>query len=58
MNNGFAIGSILDEMAVAAGVDVVEVYRELYADQLLPVVELAAEKAGWGSALPEGWGAG
>jgi isoquinoline 1-oxidoreductase subunit beta len=58
MNEGFAIGSILDEMATAAGIDVVEVYRRLYADELLPVVELAAERAGWGSTLPDGWGRG
>jgi isoquinoline 1-oxidoreductase beta subunit len=58
VNLGLASGCILDELAVAIGVDVVEVYRRLYAEDLLPVVERATEQAGWGSPLPDGWGRG
>lgn len=57
MNQGFAIGSFVDELATATGIDVIELYRQRY-DWLVPVVELAASKAGWGSSLPDGWGRG
>lgn len=50
----------LDEMAFAIGRDPLEVRREIYAanDRALGVINLAAEKSGWGSALPEGQGRG
>ena len=58
--NTFFAESFLDEMAHAGGKDPVEVRRRLLAksDRLLPVLELAAEKAGWGKPLPAGWGRG
>jgi len=48
----------IDEMAYAAGRDPLDVRRELYSGRGLDVIELAAEKAGWGEALPDGWGRG
>jgi isoquinoline 1-oxidoreductase beta subunit len=58
--NTFFAESFLDEMAHAGGKDPVEVRRRLLAknERLLPVLELAAEKAGWGKPLPAGWGRG
>lgn len=48
----------IDEMAHAAGSDPLKVRREIYSGRGLAVIELAAEKAGWGNPLPEGWGRG
>jgi isoquinoline 1-oxidoreductase beta subunit len=66
---GFAINSFTDELAELAGEDALAFYRRIYrnnqnpeqAEQVkrsLGVLELAAEKAGWGKDLPEGHGLG
>lgn len=54
--NSFAYESFVDEMAVAAGKDPYEFRRVLLDKQprLKRVLELAAEKAGWGKPLPAG----
>lgn len=54
--NGFLIESFLDELAVAAGKDPFEYRRALLGEKPRHrgVLELAAEKAGWGSPLPAG----
>jgi len=58
--NSFAYESFMDEMAVAAGKDPFEFRRALLDAQprLKRVLELAAEKAGWGRPLPAGRGRG
>jgi isoquinoline 1-oxidoreductase subunit beta len=58
--NAFANECFVDEIAVAAGKDPVELRREILAGspRLKAVLDLAAEKAGWGSALPAGRGRG
>jgi isoquinoline 1-oxidoreductase beta subunit len=54
--NTFILESFIDEMAHAAGRDPVEVRRELLANEprLLRVLNLAAERSGWGTPLPAG----
>jgi isoquinoline 1-oxidoreductase beta subunit len=54
--NGFFIESFIDELAAASGKDPVEFRRRLLADdkRLLGVLNLAAEKSGWGKPLPAG----
>lgn len=54
--NAFFIESFLDEMAAAAGKDPLELRRRLHAKapRLVGVLDLAAEKAGWGRPLPAG----
>ncbi len=54
--NTFFAESFVDEMAVAGGKDPVEFRRRLLAKvpRLLGVLDLAAEKAGWGKPLPAG----
>jgi isoquinoline 1-oxidoreductase beta subunit len=54
--NTFFSESFLDELALAAGKDPFEYRRHLLAKspRLLGVLELAAEKAGWGKSLPAG----
>ncbi|GAC1477877.1 MAG: xanthine dehydrogenase family protein molybdopterin-binding subunit [Gemmatimonadaceae bacterium] len=58
--NCFVIESFIDELAAAGKKDPVALRRHLLAadDRLRGVVELAAEKAGWGSKLPAGRGRG
>jgi isoquinoline 1-oxidoreductase beta subunit len=55
-HTAFVVESFLDELAYAAGKDPYEFRRNLLARQPRhkAVLELAAEKAGWGSSLPEG----
>jgi isoquinoline 1-oxidoreductase beta subunit len=54
--NTFFGESFIDELAVAGGKDPVELRRRLLGAQprLLGVLNLAAEKAGWGKSLPAG----
>ena len=48
----------IDELAAAKRIDPLDLRRALYTGKALGVIELAAEKAGWGDPLPEGWGRG
>ena len=52
----FVVETLIDELAATASVDPVEYRRILLknAPRHLSVLNLAAEKAGWGSPLPEG----
>ncbi len=54
--NAFVMESLVDELATAAGQDPLEYRRRLLKDhpRHLGVLNLAAEKAGWGAKLPEG----
>jgi isoquinoline 1-oxidoreductase subunit beta len=56
----FARESAVDELAIATGRDPVDLRRELLAGspRTLRALELAAERADWGSPLPEGRGRG
>jgi isoquinoline 1-oxidoreductase beta subunit len=56
--DAYATECFIDEMAAARGVDPFELRREIYSGRSLSVIELAAEKAGWGDPLPESWGRG
>lgn len=58
--NTFFAESFLDEMAAAGQKDPVEVRRRLLgkSPRMLGVLELVAEKSGWGKALPAGHGRG
>jgi isoquinoline 1-oxidoreductase beta subunit len=59
-HNVFVTESFVDELAAAAGQDAVAYRRRLldHAPRARTVLDLVAEKAGWGSALPEGTGHG
>jgi isoquinoline 1-oxidoreductase beta subunit len=52
----YGVQCFIDEMAVAVGRDPLELRLELYQTRelALGVIKLAAEKAGWGSPLPDG----
>ena len=58
--NGYVTEAFFDEMAAASGKDPYELRRELLKDhpRHLGVLELAAEKAGWGEQLEAGRGRG
>ena len=58
--NGFAIEAMVDELATTAGRDPYQFRRDLLgkAPRHRAVLELAAEKAGWGTPLPAGRGRG
>jgi isoquinoline 1-oxidoreductase subunit beta len=55
-HTGFVVESFIDELAHAAGQDSYAYRRELLAGKArhLGVLELAAQKAGWGTPLPAG----
>jgi len=59
-HTGFATEVFIDELAAAGGKDPVELRRELLKDhpRHLGVLNLAVDKAGWGSPLPAGRGRG
>jgi isoquinoline 1-oxidoreductase subunit beta len=59
-HNIFVVESFIDELAAAAGQDPFEYRRVLldHAPRARGVLELAAERAGWGQALPAGSGRG
>ena len=59
-HTGFSVEAFLDELAHAGGKDPYELRRKLLANQprMKAVLELAAQKAGWGSKLPPGVGRG
>jgi isoquinoline 1-oxidoreductase subunit beta len=55
-HNGFSVEGFFDEVAHAAGKDPVELRRALLTNEprMRGVVELVAEKSGWGSPVPAG----
>jgi isoquinoline 1-oxidoreductase beta subunit len=55
-HTGFSVEAFLDEVAHAGGKDPYQLRRTLLAGQprMLAVLDLAAQKADWGSALPAG----
>src|SRR2546425_1605068 len=59
-HTGFSVEAFLDEVAHAGGKDPYELRRALLAKQprMLAVLDLAAQKAKWGSKLPPGVGRG
>ncbi|HEU4326805.1 MAG TPA: molybdopterin cofactor-binding domain-containing protein, partial [Roseiflexaceae bacterium] len=59
-HNIFAVESFIDELAALGNSDPLELRRRLLARDagMLAVLDLAAERAGWGGALPAGRGRG
>jgi isoquinoline 1-oxidoreductase subunit beta len=61
-HTAFVMEHTIDQLAKRAGKDPVEYRRALYtkadAKRHLAVLNLAAEKAGWGTPAPEGWARG
>ncbi len=59
-HNGFAVEAFFDEVAHAGGKDPYELRRALLANQprMRGVLDLVAQKAGWGKPLPAGRGRG
>ncbi len=59
-HSGYAMEVAMDMAAEAAGRDPVEFRQTLLANEprTLAVLNMAAEKAGWGGDLPDGWGRG
>lgn len=59
-HTAFAVETMIDELAVKAGKDPVEMRMKLLDKhpRWQGVLKLAAEKAGWGKSLPEGTGMG
>ncbi len=59
-HNGFSVEAFLDEVAHPGGKDPYALRRKLLAKQprMLAVLDLAAQKANWGSKLPAGVGRG
>src|SRR5712675_870099 len=59
-HTGFSVEAFLDEVAHAGKKDPYELRRKLLAKEprMLGVLDLAAEKAGWGKPLPKGVGRG
>jgi isoquinoline 1-oxidoreductase beta subunit len=59
-HTGFSVESFFDELAHAGGKDPFELRRKLLANQprMSAVLNLVAEKAGWGKPLPPGRGRG
>jgi isoquinoline 1-oxidoreductase beta subunit len=59
-HTGFSVEAFFDEVAHAGGKDPYELRRKLLANQprMKAVLELAAQKANWGSPLPPGVGRG
>lgn len=55
-HTGFVVETLIDELATAAGKDAVQFRRDLLGrhPKLVRVLDLAAEKSGWGSKLPAG----
>jgi isoquinoline 1-oxidoreductase beta subunit len=54
----YATQSFIDELAYEFKRDPLDLRLELYSDRAAEVIKLAAEKAGWGKPLPQGWGRG